>query len=197
MKTRGRWIRVLSGTAVALVLGAALLWTQTPSHAQTTQDSKGTDFWLMFTANFDSSAQLTLFITGETNTTGTVSIPGLAVPFTAPFIVTAGVVTSVPLPSTAIVTGSNVVTNQGIHVTSLAEVTVYGLNRMQASTDAYLGLPTDILGTEYITLGYKNTNIVNGSLFGVVAHSRRHDRHHNPVIGDARPSGRRALQHYV
>ena len=54
-------------------------------------------------------------------------------------------------------------------MTSLAEVTVYGLNRITATTDAYLGLPTDILGTEYITLGYTNTNVVNGSLFGVVA----------------------------
>ena len=51
MKTRGRWIRLLSGATVALVLGAALLWTQKPSHAQATQDSKGTDFWLMFTRN--------------------------------------------------------------------------------------------------------------------------------------------------
>ena len=35
-----------------------------------------------------------------------------------------------------------------IHVTAEAEIFVYGLNRYQSTTDAFLGLPTDILGTE-------------------------------------------------
>jgi hypothetical protein len=66
------------------------------------------------------------------------------------------------------VTSSDAVQNRGIHVVSEAEVTVYGLNQMNATTDAFLGLPTDILGSEYLTLGYQNTNIVNATLFGVV-----------------------------
>ena len=129
-------------------------------------DSKGTDFWLMFNGNL-GTPELTLFITGDTATSGTVSIPGLA--FTSPFTVTPGTVTSVIIPSSAQVTTSDSIGNLGIHVVSAAEVTVYGLNRIQATTDAFLGLPTDILGTEYINLGYKNTDIVNASQFGIVA----------------------------
>lgn len=129
-------------------------------------DSKGTDFWLMFNGNL-STPELILFITGDTATSGTVSIPGLA--FTSPFTVTPGTVTSVTIPSSAQVTTSNIIENLGIHVVSTAEVTVYGLNRVPFTTDAFLGLPTDILGTEYINLGYKNTNVVNATQFGIVA----------------------------
>ncbi len=49
---------------------------------------------------------------------------------------------------------------------------MYGLNRIRFTTDAYLGLPTDILGTEYIVLGYKNTDVVNGSQLAVVGTRR-------------------------
>jgi pyrimidine deaminase RibD-like protein len=129
-------------------------------------DSKGKDFWLMFPANL-TPPTLTLFITGDVNTSGTVVIPGLA--FSTPFSVTAGTITSVIIPTAAQVTSSNLVESKGIHVTSTEEVTVYGLNRVQATTDAFLGLPTDILGTAYLNLGYKNSNIVNATQFGIVA----------------------------
>lgn len=129
-------------------------------------DSKGKDFWLMFPANL-TPPTLTLFITGDVNTSGTVVIPGLA--FSTPFSVTAGTITSVIIPTAAQVTSSNLVESKGIHVTSTDEVTVYGLNRVQATTDAFLGLPTDILGTAYLNLGYKNSNIVNATQFGIVA----------------------------
>lgn len=129
-------------------------------------DSQGTDFWLMFPGN-NGSQTLTLFIAGDTSTTGVVSIPGLA--FTFPFTVTPGVVTSVVLPSNAQVATSDSIGNLGIHVSAQEEVSVYGLSRQRATTDAFLGLPTDILGTEYINLGYKNSNVVNGTQFGIVA----------------------------
>lgn len=129
-------------------------------------DSKGTDFWLMFNGNLGTST-LSLFITGDTPATGTVAIPGLG--FSAPFSVTPGTVTTVTLPAAAAVTTVNTVEAKGIHVTSDEEVTVYGLNRVQFTTDAFLGLPTDILGTDYITLGYRNVNIVNANQFGIVA----------------------------
>src|SRR5438128_1398341 len=37
-----------------------------------------------------------------------------------------------------------------------------------ATTDAYLGLPTDVLGTDYIVMNYRNSNIVNGNTLGIV-----------------------------
>lgn len=131
-----------------------------------TNDSRGTDFWLMFTGNI-SIPTLSLFITGDVATTGTVTIPGLG--FSSPFAVTPGVVTTVGLPSSAQSATSDVVENKGIHVTAGAEVGVYGLNRAPFTTDAFLGLPTDIAGTDYVVLAFPNVNIVNGTEFGFVA----------------------------
>gem|GEM_PF-2227181 len=129
-------------------------------------DSSGTDFWLAFPGNY-STPKLTLFITGAEATTGQVEITGLG--FTRSFTVSPGQVTSVDITSSADLSAVDGVENKGIHVTAQKEITVYGLNRVQASTDAYLGLPTDILGTDYVTLGYKNVNIINGTQFALVA----------------------------
>ena len=153
------------GKTIAILSCLLVLFTQTVN-AQAQPDSKGTDFWLMFNENLSGNT-LSLFITGDTATTGTVEIPGLA--FSAPFSVTPGTVTTVGIPIAAEAVGGDSIENKGIHVVSVDEVTVYGLNRRSASTDAFLGLPTDILGTEYISLGYENTNIVNATQFGVVA----------------------------
>lgn len=130
-------------------------------------DSKGTDFWLAFPGNYSPGA-LSFFISGDEATTGTVSAPGTG--FSTNFTVTPGSVTTVNLPTgTLEMNFSNTVENKGIHIVAGKEVTVYGLNRYQATTDAYLALPTDILGTSYINLGYKNTNVVNSTQFGIVA----------------------------
>ena len=106
----------------------------------------------MFPGNL-SGQELQLFIAGDARTTGTVEIPGLD--FTQAFSVTPGDVTTVDLPPAAQQESSDTVENLGIHVTAGAEVTVYGLNREAATTDAFLGLPVDALGTEYINLGYQ------------------------------------------
>ncbi|HCV42806.1 MAG TPA: hypothetical protein DGH68_04940, partial [Bacteroidetes bacterium] len=148
------------------VLCLALLVCATVIHiVQAAPDSKGTDFWLAYPGNYSGGPALTLFVTGDVNTSGTVSGPSFA---SIPFTVTAGTVTTVVLPSTLDIQNSDVVENKGIHVTALNEVTVYGLSRITATTDAYLGLPTDILGTDYIILGYMNVNVVNGTEFGLV-----------------------------
>ena len=128
-------------------------------------DSKGTDFWLTFPGNYDNGSTATLFISGEQNSSGTVTIPGVG--FTQNFTVTVGNITSVELPPSVFLTNSSTVLSNGIHVTANNEITIYGLNREQYTTDAYLGLPTDILGTEYINLGYTSNG--QGSEFGIVA----------------------------
>jgi len=131
-------------------------------HAQGS-DSKGTDFWLMFNANLNTPV-LTVFIASDVNTSGTVAVPGLA--FSAPFVVAANSVTSVIVPVATGIHTNSVVDNKGIHVTALNEVTVYGLNYAQFTTDAYLGLPTDVLGADYIIMSYQGNTL---SEFGIVA----------------------------
>ena len=148
-----------------VILLLSLLLCGLSSRSFAAADSKGTDFWLTFPGNFVPGATLTLFITGEVATTGTVSIASPA--FTTTFSVTPGAVTSIVIPAEAELFVSDVVADNGIHVTSVQEVTVYGLNRLQFTTDAYLALPTDVLGTQYINLGYSNSAIL-GTQFAIV-----------------------------
>lgn len=153
---------------VILAAAAILMPGATTMRAQST-DTSGTDFWLTFPENHTGgAATLSLFIAGSTSTTGTVSIP--AITFSMPFTVTAGQVTTVNIPIGAELATSDVVESKGIHVTALANITVYGFSTIQFTTDAYLGLPTPILGTDYIVLGY--TTIFpgsNGSELAIVA----------------------------
>lgn len=129
------------------------------------KDSKGKDFWLMFNNNLGTPT-ITLFITASVNTSGKVEIPGLS--FTQNFTVQANKVTNVTLPNSVATHTSDVIDMKGIHVTTVDEVTVYGLNYIPFTTDAYLGLPTDALGTDYIVLTYKNS-LVAGVQFGIVS----------------------------
>ncbi|CAN5604118.1 hypothetical protein BH10ACI4_BH10ACI4_21520 [soil metagenome] len=130
------------------VLGLSFL---ARANAQTTTN-QGTDFYLGFMQNYAGTPNLRLFFTGNTATSGTVEIPGLS--FSTPFVVNPGSITSVVIPGTAESQTSDVVDFKGIHVTSLAPVTVYGLNQITATTDAFLGLPAPLLGTDHIVLGY-------------------------------------------
>jgi hypothetical protein len=150
-----RYLRFLLLT-VLLAAGSIL-----PAFSQG-KDSRGTDFWLMFNKNL-STPQLTLFIASDVNTSGTVEIPGLG--FSSPFTVTANSLTPVTVPVAASDHTNGVVDNKGIHVTAQSEVTVYGLNYAPFTTDAYLGLPTDVLGTDYVVLTYSGQSM---SEFGIV-----------------------------
>ncbi|NJO03655.1 MAG: Ig-like domain-containing protein, partial [Bacteroidia bacterium] len=114
----------------------------------------------MFPANLGSTATYTLFISGGQATSGNVSIPGIG--FTQDFTVTPGEITSVQMPSNVAVNTSNVIENKGIRVTSNDEITIYGLNRQQFTTDAFLALPEDILGQEYLSLGYRRGLVTAG-----------------------------------
>lgn len=158
-------------------------------------DSRGTEFWLGFPDNLhegNNTPQKALHITGDVATTGFVEIPGLldrttSAPFRMEFVVNPGTVTAVELPSDDL--GDSAADDQtdfdveaeliaavqqrGIHVVAEDPVTVYGINRAVNTTDAFLALPVDSLGTEYVNLGFQNTFALisgaNGSQFLVVA----------------------------
>ncbi len=126
-----------------------------------TRDNLGTEFWLAFPtnlgdgANFAGPKNLYLYISSPYSTTGMVSIPGLN--FSQPFTVQANQTTTVNIPTAADPKGANGVINDlGIHVVSNQEVAVYGLNQIEQTTDAFTGIPLDILDTEYMVLGWKN-----------------------------------------
>jgi IgGFc binding protein len=188
------WTRFLGGLVVGLI--ACLSWPiACAADPESASDSQGGEFWLTFPGNVryipPEFLELSLFITGDLDTSGTVSIPGLA--FSMPFTVTAGAVTQVLLPPTAAMGRSDlveIIENNGIHLTALNPVSVYGLSRLSTSTDAYLALPTESLGTEYIVLAYHNFSILTGSQFSVVATSDRTSVTITPSIATgARPGG--------
>ncbi len=161
--TRSRIRRTRMLAATIATIGAGMLGAAPASAAP---DNLGTEFWLGFPGNFSGGSEKTLFITGPEAASGNVEIPGLA--FSQAFTVTPGTVTSVPLPADADLQVQEGIEAKGIHVTADREVTVYGLNRQSATTDAYLGLPIDVLGTDNIVLGI-GTGLGGTSEFAVAA----------------------------
>jgi len=129
--------------------------------------SLGTDFWVAFSRNYSFTGDLILTIASEQDATGNVAVPGIA--FSQDFSVTAGNVATVNLPTASVsLQNSDVVTGLGVHVTASADVAVYGLNQQERTTDAYLGLPVDSLGTDYLVMAAKSDLVNPGSQLAVV-----------------------------
>ena len=143
---------------IAVVLTA---FASLPTLAMT-QDSAGTEFWLAFEKNVDRSVNRLLLMTGDTVTSGLVVVEGLGLMM--PFTVIPGTITSVELPTEVQVESSDQIEKLGIHVTSGREISVYGLNRIPFTTDAFLAFPVDILNREYIVSSYSSP----GTQFAVV-----------------------------
>jgi hypothetical protein len=131
-------------------------------------DNKGREFWVMFNTNNDNTGvNLSLFITGDIETTGAVELPDGS---TKDFTIVPGIVNTVEVPSALIASTTDGIENKGIRVFAADEITVYGLNQKQYTTDAFLALPTDILGNEYLIMSYTSFPFPeNSSLLGVVA----------------------------
>ena len=129
------------------------------------QSSNGKDFWLMFCTNYQATGTKTLFITSPVATSGTVSGASFG---SIPFTVAANAITTVVLPVGVDAHTSDVINNKGIHVVSVQDVTIYGLNQFPATTDAFLAFPTNALGKDYRVMTYANSNVINASEFGIV-----------------------------
>jgi hypothetical protein len=146
------------------IAGFAVVATPPATADTAPQTSAGTDFWLTFQGNLHQGS-LFLFISGSTATTGTVDDPGIS--FSQAFSVTPGTVTQITLPGNAQDPNSDSVDPYGIHVTAGSPVSVYGLNTFPSTTDGFLGLPTNILGSSYLVEGYTG-GLGLGSDFAVV-----------------------------
>ena len=136
--------------AIALVSSTMLLSTPTPAGA--VAETTGSDFWVAFSQNYSGNPGAHhLHQRGDRHQSAP-SPPtgGAAIPFT----VTPGAVTSVPIDPSLEVDTSDGVEDKGIHVTAGAPVAVYGLNRIQFTTDAFLAIPSDVTGTNFRLLSY-------------------------------------------
>ncbi len=168
-------VAVLALVLLTLGLGApvpgAALARQSESEQQTTVDpatvmasqqnmgNRGTEFWLAFPRNAEAVTgvgplSLSLFLTGDTATSGRVQIAGI---LDQAFTVTPGAITTVDVPIDAELAEG--VENKGIYVTAEQHIIVYGLSQRDASTDAYLALPVPSLGAEYMVASYAASSI--------------------------------------
>ncbi|XP_035699745.1 IgGFc-binding protein-like isoform X2 [Branchiostoma floridae] len=132
----------------------------------TSPDNRGTEFMLGFLQNYQPP-QLELFITSAspTPTAVTVSAPGVG--FNQQVTVSSAAVQIVNLPLSVMMNGDERA-QKGILVTADTEVIVYGVNKVAASTDGFLGLPVDVLGNEYYVASYPSRYSFHPSEFGIV-----------------------------
>ncbi|MCX7698411.1 MAG: hypothetical protein N2114_02970 [Candidatus Goldbacteria bacterium] len=136
-------------------------------------DSSGKKFWITFPSNiYNTTAQKFLYITSQTNATGNVYIANPA--FNLNFSISPGAVTIIALPFNCEMTLNNDFDYKGIRILSNNKITVYGISKDVTITDAFLALPVEGLGTNYIIQGYKNNNYTDinfpqgGSQFAIV-----------------------------
>ncbi len=117
----------------------------------TAQDSKGKEFWICFPGN-QQSLSTELYITAAQASVVKVEIPGLG--FNQTVTVQAGSIQLVTLPGEVQVQSKFIAEKKGVHITASNEVTVYGMNAVTSSTDAFLAYPLDAIGKEYYVMAY-------------------------------------------
>ena len=130
-----------------------------------TVTSVGTDFWIAFPPNTFLAQTIQLFIASDVATSGSLysAYPGI----TQNFTVVPGIVTQISLPYGVQLSGG--LENKGIEITTNDPVSVYGLNYFSNSTDAFLALPVNALGTDYRIVTFETDQLNFPSAFSVVA----------------------------
>jgi hypothetical protein len=176
---------------LALLACSALLVLPMAAQAGTPSlTNAGKEFWLGFTQNYYETPELTLYITGETATTGTVEIKGES--FSESFSVTPGTVTAVKIPPADEMSTSDGIEEKAIHVSAGAPVVVYGLNDIPFTTDAYTAFPDEVDGDRYTVLAF-GSGCCGNSEIGVVATQNNTEVTITPSVaggvGATRPAG--------
>ncbi|CAM9154795.1 unnamed protein product [Lampetra planeri] len=99
------------------------------------QNLGGVDVLVVDFASYDSSAQVTVSVPAE-NFLQSVLLP----PFS---------VGNVSIPVTAMIGENGIITNKVVSVRSDSDISVWGLSRINRSTDGFMMMPEQELGTEY------------------------------------------------
>ncbi len=136
----------------------------------------GTDFWVAFPGNYapdpSNPVKPQLCIVGAPGTSVTTVIPSLS--FNKVLPIPAGGSLTIPLPKETDLGDSNdELSKKGVHVTATAPVSLYGISQVQFTSDGFLGIPTEALGTEYVVAAFGNVHPavpeLNGTQFAIVA----------------------------
>lgn len=126
------------------------------------KNSEGREFWVCFMKNFREETKtqgqgtdkrrLQLFITASGEARVRVQAEGIR--FDTTIVVRANSVVSLLLPTSVMLSAVGVPERRAVHVTSDSNISVYGLNTRYQTTDTYMALPVQALGTEYRVMGY-------------------------------------------
>lgn len=132
------------------------------------KSNKGKLFWIGFMNHSEgTNAGMSLYITSDSNASGTVSVPGQA--WSTTFSVTANSLTVVTIPSNrAYVDCSGCIEKKAVKVESDKDVIVYAHHYEGNKSDATLVLPTRTNGKEYIVMSYKQGLTQERSQFMIV-----------------------------
>lgn len=125
------------------------------------KSNKGKEFWVGFMFHYEgTSAGHSLYITSDSNTSGTVSVPGES--WSKSFTVSANNLTIVTIPSSVAYNGcSNCITPKGVKIVSQDDIVVYAHQYLGNQSDATLVLPTKTLGKEYFAASYYQSSASN------------------------------------
>ncbi|MGE3190080.1 MAG: MBG domain-containing protein [Vicinamibacterales bacterium] len=136
-------------------------------------DTRGKDFWFAYPINYTGASAngLSVIISAQQTTTGTVFTPSGPQPFTITVTppATSGTATII-VNNAAEVSTPETAQLKAIHVVANNDVALYGFTDQSQTVDGFLGIPTASLGTEYYVMSYPGTAGVStsGSHFVVV-----------------------------
>ncbi len=157
-------MKKLALIALALIISFTAAFAGSDSlHSMRMQmkNSEGREFWLCFMKNYEESRNnreaeplmLEFFITSEKDAEVFIEIKSLN--FKKSVDIKGGTVENVKITPNAEMKSFEIIEqSMAIHITSDNPVTVYGLSHMHQTTDTYLALPVEVLGTEYRAMCY-------------------------------------------
>jgi IgGFc binding protein len=167
-------LRVLTVLACLVATSTALL-ARDPQMAGKT--SEGKEFWVCFMKNFRDDApangnrtdarKLQLFLTSSHDATARIEVEGLR--YDTTITIRANTVVTVAMPRNVQLRAVGVPERLAVHVTADTAISVYGLNSKFQTTDTYMGLPVNTLGTEYRVMGYTKLAADLLSAFTIIA----------------------------
>lgn len=156
-----------SALKVFLVFFLTVLSATADVFGQSGKDNLGKEFYVAFAANqgsggfsSDDTTLFALYLTGPVPASGYVEVP--AINFRKDFTTTPGQITTIPLPdgdeapwqSVEVTASESVMSGMAVHIVADTEIAVYGMSHKQYSSDAFMAMPLDVLGTEYRTMCY-------------------------------------------
>lgn len=156
---------------VKLILLMVMTLSYNLLFSQQETSSKGTEFWLGFMDHANTTqADLDLYITSDSATTGTVYIDGAS--WSDTFTVIANQVTIVNVPSILAHVGcSDCIQNKGIRIVTAKPVAVFAHIHRNYRSDATLVLPIEATGKEYRVMTWNQEPSGDHSQFMIVATS--------------------------